>query len=169
MGLFARKPRRGLDVLARSSAGICLKLALFLLIGAALLGHGTEALEWRWSYQGEGVIASGAFTTRDAPDGDGFYEITAIAGQANGVAITGLQPPGTSIPDNDGYPVDNLVRTAAPQLSKHGFGYTLANGTYANPFYGAHFPKPDYYAFFSDPPNRKTSEPSVAFTATIVP
>ena len=51
----------------------------------------------------------------------------------------------------------------------HGFGYALADGTYANPFYGDHFVPPGVYAFFSDPANRKTSEPLVKFTATIVP
>ena len=145
-----------------------MKLALSLLIGASLIALPAEALEWRWSYQGEGVAASGAFTTKDTPNADGFYEITRIAGEANGVAITGLQPPGTSIPGNDGYPVDNLVRAEAPRLTLHGFGYALADGTYANPFYGAHFAKPDTYAFFSDPANHRTSEPDVAFTATIV-
>ncbi len=146
-----------------------MKFALLLLAGALLLVDRADALEWRWSYQGQGVAASGTFTTKDAPNGDGFYQITAIAGQANGVAITGLQPPGTSVPGNDGYPVDNLVRAAAPQLSKNGFGYALADGTYANPFYGARFAKPDVYAFFSDPTNRRTSEPSVSFTATLAP
>jgi hypothetical protein len=145
-----------------------LKVALSLLIAAAFVLP-AEALEWRWSYHGEGVAASGAFTTKDTPNAAGFYEIIAIKGEANGVAITGLQPPGTSIPGNDGYPVDGLVRTEAPQLSLHGFGYALADGTYANPFYGAHFAKPDVYAFFSDPAHRKTSEPAVKFTATIVP
>lgn len=146
-----------------------MKLGPTLLVGAALIAQRAEALEWRWSYLGEGVAASGAFTTKDAPNADGFFEITGITGEANGVAITGLQAPQTSIPGNDGYPVDNLVRTEAPQLSLHGFGYALADGTYANPFYGAHFAKPDTYAFFSDPANRRTSEPPVAFTATIVP
>ncbi len=145
-----------------------MKLVLSLLIGASLIALPAEALEWRWSYQGEGVAASGAFTTKDTPNADGFYEITRVAGEANGVAITGLQPPGTSIPGNDGYPVDNLVRAEAPRLTLHGFGYALADGTYANPFYGAHFAKPDTYAFFSDPANHRTSEPDVAFTATIV-
>ena len=74
--------------------------------------------------------------------------------------------PGTSIPGNDGYPVDSLIRTEAPQLSLHGFGYALADGTYANPFYGDHFVPPGVYAFFSDPANRKTSEPLVKFEAT---
>jgi hypothetical protein len=140
-----------------------------LVIAAALIAPPAQALEWRWSYEGEGVSASGSFTTKDAPDADGFYEITALAGQANGVAIAGLQPPGTAIPGNEGYPVDNLVRTASPQLSKHGFGYGLASGAYDNPFYGAHFAPPDYYAFFSDPANRRTSEPAVVFKAGIVP
>lgn len=144
-------------------------LILFLSFAAALLAARAEALEWRWSYQGEGVQASGTFTTDDAPDTDGFYKIAAIGGQANGVAITGLQPAGTSIPGNEGYPVDNLVRTAAPQLSKSGFGYALVNGTYANPFYGAHFAKPGYYDFFSDPANGRTSEPIVTFSATKTP
>jgi hypothetical protein len=146
-----------------------LKLGLALVIVAALVVLPAEALEWRWSYQGQGVTASGAFTTTDTPNADGFYEITGINGEANGVAITGLQPAGTSIPGNDGYPVDGFVRTEAPQLSLHGFGFALADGTYANPFYGDHFVPPGVYAFFSDPKNGKTSEPLVKFTATIVP
>jgi hypothetical protein len=145
-----------------------LRFALSLLIAAAFAAR-AEASEWRWSYQGEGVSASGAFTTKDTPDADGFYEIIGIKGEANGVAITGLQPAATSIPGNEGYPVDSLVRTEAPQLSLHGFGYALADGTYVNPFYGDHFVPPGVYAFFSDPKNHKTSEPLVKFTATIVP
>jgi hypothetical protein len=148
--------------------GSCLKFALILLIGAALLSESAEALDWRWSYRGEGVAASGTFVTKDAPGADGFYEITAITGEANGVAISGLEPVGTAIPGNDGYPVDNLVRTQAPQLSKDGFGYAMADGTYANPFYGAHFAKPDTYAFFSDPATGKTSEPAVTFSAEML-
>ena len=146
-----------------------MKLALLLVSLAALVALPAEALEWRWSYQGEGVTASGSFTTSDTRNADGFYEIIGIKGEMNGVAITGLQPAGTSIPGNDGYPVDGLVRTEAPQLSLHGFAYSLADGTYANPFYGDHFVPPGVYAFFSDPPNHKTSEPLVKFTATIVP
>jgi hypothetical protein len=149
--------------------GIRLKLALSLVSLAALVALPAEALEWRWSYQGKGVTASGSFTTADTPNGDGLYEITAIKGETNGVAITGLQPAGTAIPGNDGYPVDGLVKTEAPYLSLHGFGYALADGTYANPFYGDRFAPPGVYTFFSDPKNGKTSEPLVKFTATIVP
>jgi hypothetical protein len=144
------------------------KLALSLALGSALVAFGADASTWRWSYDGAGVSASGTLTTKDTPNADGFYEIAAISGEANGVAISGLQTAGTSVPGNDGYRVDNLVRAEIPRLTEHGFCYALANGTYANPFYGAHFAKPDYYAFFSDPVNGQTSEPSVAFTAAVI-
>jgi hypothetical protein len=146
-----------------------LKFVLSFLVVALLVTLPAKAVEWRWSYQGEGAAASGVFTTKDTPNADGFYEITGIKGEANGVVITGLQPTGTSIPGNDGYPVDSLVRTEAPQLSLHGFGYALADGTYANPFYGDHFVPPGVYAFFSDPAHKKTSEPLVTFKATKAP
>jgi hypothetical protein len=146
-----------------------LKFVLSFLVVALLVTLPAKAVEWRWSYQGEGVAASGVLATKDTPNADGFYEITGIKGEANGVVITGLQPTGTSIPGNDGYPVDSLVRTEAPQLSLHGFGYALADGTYANPFYGDHFVPPGVYAFFSDPAHKKTSEPLVTFKATKAP
>jgi hypothetical protein len=146
-----------------------LKFVLSFLVVALLVTLPAKAVEWRWSYQGEGAAASGVFTTKDTPNADGFYEITGIKGEANGVVITGLQPTGTSIPGNDGYPVDSLVRTEAPQLSLHGFGFALADGTYANPFYGDHFVPPGVYAFFSDPAHKKTSEPLVTFKATKAP
>ena len=63
-----------------------MKLAFSLITFAALVALPAEALEWRWSYQGEGVTASGSFTTKDAPNADGFYEITGIKGEMNGVA-----------------------------------------------------------------------------------
>jgi hypothetical protein len=147
-----------------------LKLALSLVLGAALLSGSAQAGSrlWRWNCEGSGIKASGTFTTREAPDADGFYEITGITGEANGVSVSGLQPTGTAIPANEGYPVDNLVRAAVPHLTIHGFAFALTNGTYANPFYGAHFSPPGYYAFLSDPPAGRTSEPTVAFSASIV-
>ena len=150
-----------------SSGGIRLKRAYWLVAAVMLHALPAEALEWRWSYSGEGVTASGSLTTKDAPDSEGFYEITGVRGEMNGVAITGLQPAGTSIPGNDGYPVDGLIKEEAPHLSLHGFGYALADGTYANPFYGARFAPPGVYAFFSDPGNGRHSEPHVTFTATV--
>lgn len=160
--LSARRAKyRRLDLALR----IRLKLALVLSL-AALAAYPARATEWRWSFHGPGVSGSGGFTTGDKADPDGFSEITRISGEVNGVAITGLQAAGTAIPGNEGYPVDSLVRMAEPQLSKNGFGYALADGSYANPFYGAHFAKPDFYLFISDPKTGKTNEPAIVFSAT---
>ena len=139
----------------------------FAIAAAVVSGSAHASLLWRWSCQGHGFHASGTFTTEDKPNADGFYEIAAVAGEADGFAIVALEKVGTSIPGNPGYPVDNLVRAKRPHLTKNGFGFALANKTYANPFYGAHFAKPDYYSFISDPANGRTSEPVVTFTAAL--
>jgi hypothetical protein len=138
-----------------------------LVFAAAVAGTAQASQLWAWSYRGPGVKASGTFTTGDAANADGFYEITGIKGEENGVPIAGLTPTGASIPGNAGYPVDNLVRSRAPRLTKHGFAFSLANGAYANPFYGAHFSKPGYYAFLSGPAAGRTREPPVRFTAAV--
>ena len=146
-----------------------MKLALSLVLGAALLSVSAHAdIVWRWSCTGAGFDASGTLTTKNAPDADGFYQIVAIRGEGGGVSITGLQPAGTSIPLNVGYPVDNLVREAAPQLTIHGFAFSLADGRFANPFYAERFSPPGFYAFLSDPAAVRTSEPKVEFSASIV-
>ena len=92
-----------------------------------------------------------------------------MTGEANGVPITGLQPAGTAIPGNDGWPVDNLVRTKAPALSPGGFGFALADGSFANPFYGARFDPPGFLAVLSDPAKGAWREPRVEFEAAMVP
>ena len=145
-----------------------LKFALALGFCMAASASAAEAsIQWRWTCEGEGFGAQGAFTTGDAPNAEGYYEITAITGEAGGVAITGLQPAGTAIPGNEGYPVDNLVREAAPELSKDGIGFSLADGRYVTPFYGAHFSPPGFYAFITHP-SRPSREPQVKFTAVPV-
>ena len=65
-------------------------------------------MRWRWTCAGPGFEAKGFFTTGDAPDAEGFYPITGVTGEANGVAIVGLQPAKSAIPGNEGWPVDNL-------------------------------------------------------------
>ena len=142
-----------------------------LLIAAAILltqGQPAKAvLLWNWSYSGAGVSASGTFTTNDAPDGAGFYQIVGITGTDNGVPITGLQPTGTAIPGNEPYAVDNLVSAAEPHLTAHGFGFSLANGNYANPFFNGS----SYFEYLSVPPyiNGAGPERPVSFSAAIVP
>jgi hypothetical protein len=145
---------------------MALKLALALALGAALVGpHAAASMQWRWSCKGPSFDASGEFTTADTPNADGFYTITVISGAANGVAITALQPADTAIPGNAGYPVDNLIRSRAPQLSEEGFGFALADGSYANPFYGARFEPPGFLAVLSGPAHGGWREPRVEFNA----
>jgi len=141
-----------------------------LIAAAILLMHGQPAeasLVRNWSYSGTGISASGTFTTNDAPDAAGFYRIVGITGTDNGAAITGLQPTGTPILGNAPYAVDNLVSAAQPRLTAHGFGFSVANGDYANPFYNGS----NYYEYLSGPPYVKGAgtERPVSFSAAIVP
>jgi MYXO-CTERM domain-containing protein len=125
------------------------------------------SVTWNWQYDGDAVAAAGTFVTADAPDADGWYQITAITGSRNGVAITGLQPTGTAIPGNEPYAVDNLVRLDDGQLSWDGFGYALANGAYANPFSTG----TQAYEYLSTPPYVTGAglETAVTFHASPVP
>ncbi len=126
-------------------------------------------MQWRWTCEGPGFEANGAFTTDDKPDADDFYTITGVSGEANGEAITGLQSARTAIPGNEGWPVDNRVRLREPQLSPGGFGFALADGSFANPFYGARFVPPSFLAVISDPAKGLWREPRVAFKAVRAP
>jgi hypothetical protein len=143
---------------------------LMLFIAAVLLAHvplAQAALTWNWQYSGVGISAAGTFTTDDIPDANGFYRITGIAGSRNGAAIAGLQQTGTAVPGNEPFAVDNLVSTAAPQLTEHGFGFSLANGYFANPFHSGSGSS----EYLSVPPYVKGAGPEtqISFTASIVP
>lgn len=117
---------------------------------------------------GAGITASGTFTTVSAANANGGYLITGITGTRNGKAITRLQPPGTSIPGNEPYTVDDLVfHASGPQLTSHGFGFATADGNYSNPFYADFLPTPGYLEFFSMPGVGHTELP-VVFSATPV-
>jgi hypothetical protein len=126
-----------------------------------------QAATWSWDYSAAGIAASGTFMTTDVPDSDGFYTITAIAGTRNGVAITGLEPAGSAIPGNDPYAVDDLVSIAGPQLTWNGFGYALADGSWANPFSDGS----TAWEYLSVPPYAEGAgqEVSVSFSAAPVP
>ena len=130
------------------------------------------ALIWDWAFSGTDINASGTFTTSDTPDEAGYYLITGISGSRNGVAITGLQPAGTPIPGNEPYAVDDLVSVSGPQLTVSGFGFSLADGTYSNPFYANFLSPPGYLEFYSAAPFTSTigpedSELPVGFTAAL--
>ncbi len=122
--------------------------ALTLCASLAIALPARASLNWNWRYSAPGIVASGTFTTADHPDSGGFYQITAISGTRNGVAITALQPTGTPIPGNEPFAVDNLVRASGPQLTKNGFGFATASGNFANPFYADFTTPPGYWSSF---------------------
>jgi len=147
-------------------------LATSAFNGRALAG----STLWDWSYSGAGINAGGTFTTEDAPDANGGFLITAIAGMRNGIAITGLQSTGTAIPGNEPYAVDNRVFLGPePQLTTSGFGFSTADGDFSNPFFADFLPSPEYLEFFSTPPftdggqGPGDSELPIRFNATPVP
>lgn len=132
------------------------------------MGGASASTVWNWSYSGSGITASGTFTTLEKPGANGGYLITGITGTRDGKTITGLQPAGTSIPGNEPYTVDDLVFLGpGPQLTSHGFGFSISNGTYSNPFYADFLPVPGYLEFFSNP-GVGHSELPVQFSATPV-
>ncbi len=127
----------------------------------------TASTVWNWEFSNSGVTANGTFTTAENPDSNGGYLIEAITGTRNGQTITGLQSPGTSIPGNEPYVVDDLVFLGpGPQLTGDGFGFSTAGGSYSNPFYADFLSTPGYLEFFSTPPTH--SELPVVFSATLV-
>ena len=142
-----------------------------LVLLASVPAHAAQT--WNWSYDGAGISASGTFTTGDTADANGFYEVTAVSGARNGIAITGLQATHTAIPGNEPFMVDNLVRIAGPQLTVEGFGFALADGTYANPFFANFLATPGYLEYYSAPPflsgnvGQEDSETSITFSASL--
>ena len=139
--------------------------AIFIALLAPFPGQ--ASLLWNWTYTGEGIAASGTFTTEDVPDSGGYYHITGITGSRNDVAITGLEPTGEAIPGNPGFPVDNLI-TAGGLLTSHGFGFATADGNYANPFYADFRTPPRFLEVFTKPASMGFTEVPIQFTAAIV-
>ena len=142
------------------------------VLAAMTVNPAQASLNWNWSYSGDGITADGRFITDDTPDALGFYLITSITGTRNGTAITALQPTGTPIPGNEPFAVDNLVGLDGPQLTHNGFGYAIAGGTYANPFFADFLDPARYLEFFSAPPftggsGTEDSELPISFSATL--
>ncbi|MFM7675682.1 MAG: hypothetical protein ACKO5F_08860 [Synechococcus sp.] len=150
----------------------------------------SDPLRWRWRYRstsseasGGPIRARGRFLTDRDPDGDGFHEVLRIRGQRNGDRITGLVPAGTSIPGNEPYAGDNLVRyeprrlplgrAVEPQLTQSGIQFALADGTYSNVFHAGFLTPPTSLDFHSVPPfpqgaTPPNSESPVVFRAWVV-
>ena len=119
-------------------------------------------LRWCWRFAASGMSAAGTITTGKRADAEGFYRIVGITGTVDSATVTAMQPTGTAIPGNTGFPVDNLIRSTAPQLTKHGFGFADSDGAYHNPFH-----LEQYRDYISLPPyaNGKGAEPMIEFRA----
>jgi hypothetical protein len=123
---------------------------LATVAAALVLCGGAQASRlWNWRYDASGVTAAGTLLTEDAPDGGGFYRITGISGERNGVAITTLTAAGKPIPGNEPYEVDNQLRSSVPHLTKSGIGFALKDGTFANLFFADLGTGPRYQEFFA--------------------
>jgi hypothetical protein len=157
-----------------SDLGRCAAAVLACGLALAAPECARAAIMWDWSLAGTDITASGTFTTSDTADGSGYYTITGITGSRNGVAITGLEPANTAIPGDDpSNVVDDLVSLTGPQLTLNGFGFSLADGSYSNPYYDIYGTPPAYYEVYSTPDASAAGgydvvEPPVTFTAVQV-
>lgn len=137
---------------------------MLLLVSAA--GVSAEKL-WNWRYTGSKISASGTFSTTETADAQGYYQILTIAGHRNGERITDLHPTGKSIPGNEPFTLDNLVRVdASGQITPSGFGFATISGNYINTFYASFLATPVYMEVFVTPTTY--SEWPITFTATPV-
>ncbi|MBS0372470.1 MAG: PEP-CTERM sorting domain-containing protein [Proteobacteria bacterium] len=143
------------------------RTAFLVAIGALLTPVAHADALWHWRYEGQGIHASGTFTATDTADAAGFHHITDITGERNSDPITRLYPTGQAIPGNEPYAVDNLVRPGDKgQLTLHGFGFALASGAHANPFFDPARPAPGYMevlitpAGFREQPVRFSAAPA---------
>jgi hypothetical protein len=93
-----------------------------------------------FSVSGNGVESTGIVTFQADPSQPGVFDVTAITGQVNGVAITGLLPGSYSdanpSTNNDGvFIYDNLLYASGPQLDYNGVGFDIGNSGYQGNFY----------------------------------
>jgi hypothetical protein len=141
-------------------------VALFIVSVPSVQNAWAEKI-WNWSYTGNNIAASGTFTTSEAMDSLGFYQISSIAGHRNGELITGLHPVGSAIPGNEPYTLDNLIRIGKQgQLTTHGFGFSTESGNYANPFFADFLAPPRYMEVFTT--SSIYNELPITFTAVPV-
>jgi len=151
----------------RSRIGL-FSASVFALACAMTAGSVQANTMWQWSYSGTGINASGSLITADTPDTNGFYQILSIAGSRNGDAIVGLYPTGQAIPGNEPFAIDNLIRIDGPgQITVEGFGYALASGAHANPYFADFLSPPSYSEVFTQ--GATFNEQPIEFTASSVP
>ena len=125
--------------------------------------------EWRVSYTGAGIVASGFLTTLATPV-DGHYQIVGLNGTRNGEAMNALLLPGTYDASGGGTLFsDNLLFPDNPFLDLSGFTFHAGNDRY-NVYQqlGQYYDLAgiDCAAFCGDPGHLGTA---IDFTASLIP
>jgi len=113
-----------------------------------------------FNVSGNGLESTGIVTFQADPSQPGVFDVTAITGQVNGVAITGLLPgsyndasPSTN---NDGaFIYDNLLYGTMPLLDYNGVGFNIGNSGYQGNFY---YTQGAYYFLDSNRVNTELTE-----------
>jgi hypothetical protein len=114
-----------------------------------------------FSVAGSGVQISGTVTFQADPSLPGVSDVTAITGEVNGVAITGLLPGSYSdanpSTNSDGvFIYDNLLYlTQNPQLDYNGIGFNVGDSGYQGNIY---FTQGAYYFLDSNDVNTELTE-----------
>jgi len=156
-----------MNVFTRLSLSKSVAAALFA-VGAMSAQSANADTLWNWSYSGTDIAASGTLTTSSVADSLGFYQITGITGSRNGTAITGLYSTGSAIPGNEPYALDNLLQLGSTgQITVHGFGYSMANGSFANPYFADFLSPPAYSEVYTS--QSTFTELPIVFSAAPVP
>jgi hypothetical protein len=140
-----------------------------LVLAVSPLAARADALNF--SVSGNGVESTGIVTFQADPSQPGVFDVTAITGQVNGVAITGLLPgsyndasPSTN---NDGvFIYDNLLYGTLPLLDYNGVGFDIGNSGYQGNFY---FTQGAYYFLDSNNVNTELTAVSDSPVADAAP
>ncbi len=138
-----------------------ISLSALVLTLSPLAAH---ADAFNFSVAGSGVESTGTLTFQADPSQPGVFDVTAITGEVNGVAITGLLPgsyndasPSTN---NDGvFIYDNLLYASLPELDYNGIGFNIGNSGYQGNFY---FTQGGYYFLDSTGFNTQLTDLSIS-------
>ena len=119
------------------------RLTVFVALVLALVAssHLAFADNFTFTAVGAGFQSSGTITATADVSTPNVFDVTAISGEVNNVAITGLLPcanysashPCTNT--NGVFIYDNLLGTLAPVLDYNGIGFNIGNAGYQGNFY----------------------------------
>src|ERR1700709_378640 len=108
-------------LIGRAMRYVSVAFLLMLTMGAG--GARAAPISFDFSYTGSGVTAEGELITNGILVG-GFYTVTSITGDRNGISITSLSMPG-SLGGND-----NLLSPSTPFVDNSGITYVAGGMSY---------------------------------------